>query len=140
MATALRVIAFGAASSRCPALIAANIAVTHAFLVVAQRSIELQQGKTGLGALDFAEQFRLSRAVLWRIALLMAAVGCALAGAGFTSLAPHMNGRGSTAWRSNQHTDIGKFWSALIAVLVLLMTIDADAIKVASASSTPNER
>jgi len=125
MATALRVIAFGGGLVALPALIAANIAVTHAFLVVAQRSIELQQGKTGLGALDFAEQFRLSRAVLWRIALLMAAVACALAGAGFTSLAPHMM-VGLDGMAFDQHTDIGKFWSALIAVLVLLMTIDAE--------------
>ena len=75
MAAAMRVIAFGGGAVAFPAIVVASIAVLHAFLVVAQRSIELNDGQTNLGELEFTEQFRLSRAVLWRIALLMFAAG-----------------------------------------------------------------
>lgn len=125
MAAAMRVIAFGGGAVAFPAIVVASIAVLHAFLVVAQRSIELNDGQTSLGELDFAEQFRLSKAVLWRIALLMFAAGCALLAAGYTSFAPHMmNGLDGMAF--DQWTDIGKFWSAVIAALVLLMVVDAE--------------
>ena len=125
MAAAMRVIAFGGGAVALPAIIAANIAVLHAFLVVAQRSIELNDGQTNLGALDFAEQFRLSRAILWRIALLMFAMTCALLAAGYTPFAPHMMS-GLDGMAFDQRTDIGKFWSAIIAALVLLMIVDAE--------------
>lgn len=125
MAAAMRVVAFGGGAVAFPALVVASIAVLHAFLVVAQRSIELNHGQTNLGELDFAEQFRLSKAVLWRIALLMFAAGCALLAAGFTSFAPNMmDGLDGIAF--DQWSDIGKFWSAAIAALVLLMIVDAE--------------
>jgi hypothetical protein len=125
MAAAMRVIAFGGGAVAFPALVIASFAVLHAFLVVAQRSIELNDGQTSIGELDFAEQFQLSRAVLWRIALLMFAAGCALLAAGYTSFAPHvMDGLDGMAF--DQWTDIGKFWSAFIAALVLLMIVDAE--------------
>ncbi|QWG19810.1 hypothetical protein KMZ68_08285 [Bradyrhizobium sediminis] len=125
MAAAMRVIAFGGGAVAFPAIVVASIAVLHAFLVVAQRSIELNDGQTNLGELEFTEQFRLSRAVLWRIALLMFAAGCALLAAGFTSFAPHMmNGLDGMAF--DQWTNIGKFWSAMVAALVLLMIVDAE--------------
>src|ERR1700681_1616457 len=78
LAAAMRVIAFGGGPVAFPAIVVASIAVLHAFLVLAQRSIELANGETKLGELDFTEQFRLSRAVLWRIAALMFAVSFAL--------------------------------------------------------------
>jgi len=78
----MRVIAFGGGTVAFPAIVVAAIAVLHAFLVVAQRSIELNHGQTSLGELGFAEQFRLSRAVLWRVALMMFALLCALLAAG----------------------------------------------------------
>ena len=125
MAAAMRVVAFGGGAVAFPALVVASIAVLHAFLVVAQRSIELNHGQTNLGELDFAEQFRLSKAVLWRIVLLMFAAGCALLAAGFTKFAPNMmDGLDGIAF--DQWTDIGKFWSAAIAALVLLMIVDAE--------------
>ena len=125
MAAAMRVIAFGGGAVAFPALVVASIAVLHAFLVVAQRSIELNDGHTSLGELEFAEQFRLLRAVLWRIALLMFAAGCALLAAGYTSFAPNMmDGLDGIAF--DQWTDLGKFWSAAIGALVLLMIVDAE--------------
>jgi hypothetical protein len=125
MAAAMRVIAFGGGAVAFPAIVAASIAVLHAFLVVAQRSIELNDGQSSLGELDFAEQYRLSRAVLWRIALLMFAVACALLATGYTSFAPHMMD-GLDGMAFDQWTDPGKFWSAAIAALVLLMLVDAE--------------
>ena len=55
------------------AAVVATIAVLHAFIVVAQRSIELADGQTNLGELDLSDQFRLSWAILKRIGLLMIA-------------------------------------------------------------------
>jgi hypothetical protein len=125
MAAAMRVIAFGGGAVAFPAMVVASIAVLHAFLVTAQRSIELNDGQTSLGELDFAEQFRLSKAVLWRIALLMFAAGWALLAAGYTKFAPNMiDGLDGMAF--DQWTDAGKFWSATIAALVLLMIVDAE--------------
>lgn len=125
MAAAMRVIAFGGGAAAIPAIIVASIAVLHAFLVVAQRSIELADGQTNLGELDFREQFSLSKAVLGRIALLMFAVSSALLAAGYKSFAPHMMD-GLDGMAFDQWTDIGKFWSATIAALILLMIVDAE--------------
>jgi hypothetical protein len=125
LAAAMRVVAFGGGSVALPAIVVAAIAVLHAFLVVAQRTIELNGGQSSLGDLDFAEQFSLSRAVLGRTVLLMFTVAGALLAAGYTSLAPHMlDGLDGMAF--DQWTNIGKFWSAFIAVLVLLMVVDAE--------------
>jgi hypothetical protein len=125
LAAAMRVIAFGGGTVAFPAIVVASIAVLHAFLVVAQRSIELADGQTSLGELDFTEQSRLSWAILWRTGLLMLAVSCALLAAGYTSFAPHMM-EGLDGMAFDQWTDAGKFWSAAIAALILLMIVDAE--------------
>ena len=125
MAAAMRVIAFGGGIIALPALIFANIAVLHAFLMVAQRSIELASGQTGLGNLDFKEQSRLSVAILWRTTLLMIAGGLATWFLGYTSLAPHLM-QGLDGMAFDQFTDAGKFWSAALAALVLLMIVGAE--------------
>jgi hypothetical protein len=125
MAAAMRVVAFGGGAMALPAIIMANVAVLHAFLVVAQRSIELADGRTSLGELDFREQSKLSLAILWRITLLMTTVALALAAAGYSSFAPHMMG-GIDGMAFDQFTDPGKFWSAAIAALVLLMVVGAE--------------
>ena len=125
LAASMRVIAFNSPLIAIPATVFASIAVLHAFLVVTQRSIELAQGQTGLGALDFTEQSRLTRAILWRIGLLMLAASIAVLAAGYTSVAPHMmNGLDGMAF--DQFTDIGKFWSAAVAALTLVMIVGAE--------------
>jgi hypothetical protein len=91
LAAAMRVVAFGGGPMALPAIVVANIAV-DAFLVVAQRSIELAGGRTKLGELDFREQSRLSLAILWRITLLMTAVSLAVLLTGYVSFAPRMMG------------------------------------------------
>src|SRR4051812_13215984 len=116
----MRVIAFGGGAIALPAIVVASIAVLHAFLVVAQRSIELADGQTNLGELDFIEQSRLSLAILWRVGLLMLVVSLTMLAAGYTSLAPHMMD-GIDGMAFDQFTDPGRFWSAAIAALILLM-------------------
>jgi hypothetical protein len=125
MAAAMRVIAFGGGAVAFLAVLVASIAVLHAFLVVAQRAIELNDGQTTIGELEFADQFRLTKAVLWRIALLMLAADCSLMAAGYVGVAPHMM-EGLDGMAFDQWTDVGKLWSAVIAALVLLMIVDAE--------------
>jgi small-conductance mechanosensitive channel len=96
LAAAMRVVAFGGGPIALPAIVIANIAVLHAFLMVAQCSIELAGGRTGLDELGSGEQFGLSLSVLWRITLLMIAAALATWAAGYAPLAPHL----TTAWRS----------------------------------------
>lgn len=125
LAASMRVIAFNNPIIAIPAIGLASIAVLHAFLVVTQRSIELAHGQTSLGALTFSEQSRLTRAILWRIALLMIAATAGVALAGYTNVAPYlMTGLDGMAF--DQATGIGKFWSAVVAALTLLMIVDAE--------------
>jgi hypothetical protein len=125
LAASMRVIAFNNRFIAIPAILFASIAVLHAFLVVTQRSIELAQGQTSLGALTFSEQSRLTRAILWRVGLLMIAVTLAVSVAGYTDLAPNFMG-GLDGMAFDQGSGAGKFWSALVAALVLLMVVSAE--------------
>src|SRR5215510_7747078 len=125
MAAAMRVIAFGGGAVALPAIVVADLAVLQAFLATATRSIEAEGGQTGLGNLDFLEQFQLMRVVLWRIVGLMVAVALALALAGFTKTAPvFLTGIDGMAF--DQVTVTGKFWSAFIAAIILLILVGAE--------------
>ena len=125
LAAAMRVIAFGGGAAALPAIIVANLAVLQAFLATATRSIEAEGGQTGLGNLDYLEQFQLMRVVLWRIVGLMVAVAATLALLGFTEQAPHLL-YGIDGMAFDQHTAAGKFWSAFIAALILLILVGAE--------------
>lgn len=125
LATSMRVIAFNSPVIAIPAIAFASIAVLHAFLVVAQRSIEQADGQTNLGALDFREQSLLTREILWRIGLLMIVASLVASAAGYRTLAPHLMA-GLDGMAFDQFTDIGKFWSAVVAALTLLMIVEAD--------------
>ncbi len=105
-------------------IITANLAVLQAFLATAQRSIEAAGGESQLDNLDFAAQYRLSQAILWRLALLMAAVAIVLALSGFTAIAPYALG-GIDGMAFDQITTLGKFWNAWVAALVLLILVHA---------------
>jgi hypothetical protein len=124
LAAALRVVAFGGGAVALPAIIVANLAVLQAFLATAQRSIEAAGGESGLSDLDTTERFRLTRAILWRIVPLMIAAVLALAAAGFTSVAPHLLS-GIDGMAFDQVTALGKFWSAIVAALILLVLVGA---------------
>jgi hypothetical protein len=125
LAAAMRVIAFGGGAVALPAIIVANLAVLQAFLATATRSIEAEGGQTGLGQLDVTEQFQLMRVVLWRIVALMVAVAATLAMLGWIDQAPHML-YGIDGMAFDQHTALGKFWSAFIAALILLILVGAE--------------
>jgi hypothetical protein len=125
LAAAMRVVAFGGGPMAIPAIIVATVAVLHAFLVVAQRSIELADGRTSLGELDFREQSRLTLAILWRIGLLMLTATLALWIAGYPSFASTML-LGIDGMAFDQFTDMGKLWSAVVAALILLMIVGAE--------------
>ncbi|HEY0850695.1 MAG TPA: hypothetical protein VGD96_12305 [Bradyrhizobium sp.] len=125
LAAAMRVIAFGGGAVALPAIIVANLAVLQAFLATATRSIEAEGGQTGLGNLDFIEQFQLMRVVLWRIVALMMAVAVALLALGFDKSAANML-LGIDGMAFDQSTVPGKFWSAFIAALILLILVGAE--------------
>jgi hypothetical protein len=125
LAAAARVIAFGGGPIALLATLVASIAVLHAFLVTAQRSIELADGKTSLGQLDFKEQSILSLAILGRIGLLMLVASFVMVKTGYASLASFVM-VGIDGMAFDQFTDLGKFWSATIAALTLLMMIGAE--------------
>lgn len=124
LAAAMRVIAFGGGAVALPAIIVADISVLLAFFATARQSIEAAGGQSSLGELTFGEQLKLSLSILWRIALLMivAALGAAATGYG----AAHHLMAGLDGMAFDQFTHPGRFWSAWIAALVLLMIIRAE--------------
>lgn len=63
-ATAMRIIAVQGGLVAITATLCANLSVFLALLLAARRMIELTDGKTGLGKLDFGEQLVLARRVL----------------------------------------------------------------------------
>ena len=100
LAAAMRVIAFGGGGVALAAIIVADLAVLQAFLATATRSIEAEGGQTGLGGLDFLEQFQLMRVVLWRIVGLMIARYRGLAAGGLYQGRPPHAAAASMAWHS----------------------------------------
>jgi len=124
LAAAMRVIAFGGGGVALPAIIIADISVLLAFFATAQQSIEAAGGQSALGELTMAEQFGLSFSILWRIALLMIAAALGAAAAGYQAAHHLLAGLDGMAF--DQFTHPGRFWSAGIAALVLLMIVRAE--------------
>lgn len=126
LAAAMRVLAFTSGSGYAASLeiIVANLAVLQAFLAMARHAIEVAGGDSQLGELDPTEQYRLSRAILWRLVLVMIAAAIALALAGFRGIATYALG-GIDGMAFDQVTTLGKFWNAAIAALVLLILVQA---------------
>jgi hypothetical protein len=125
LASAMRVIAFSGGAAALPAEIVAAIAVLVAFLVTAQRCIETHGGTTSLGELSLTEQLKLSLSVLWRIALLLIGTSLAVTFTPYAKLGPHLM-LGLDGMAFDQFTNLGRFWSGMIAVLVLLMSVGAE--------------
>jgi hypothetical protein len=125
LAAAMRVVAFRGDAMMLPAIIVADVSILLAFFATAQRSIEASGGQSALGELALGEQFRLSLSILWRIALVMIAAALGTAAIGYTAFAPNlMSGLDGMAF--DQFTQAGRFWSAGIAALVLLMIVRAE--------------
>ncbi len=125
LAAAMRVIAWGGGGAALPALIVADIAILLAFFATAQRSIEVAGGQSSLGELTLVEQIRFAFSILWRVALMMITAAVVASAAGFTDFAPHLLA-GLDGMAFDQHTQLGRFWSAGIAALVLLIIVHAE--------------
>ena len=124
LAAAMRVIAFGGGGVALPAIIVADISVLLAFFATARQSIEAAGGQSSLGTLSFGEQFKLSFSILWRIMLVMIAAAIGGAAIGYGASYHLMAGLDGMAF--DQFTHPGRFWSAWIAALVLLMILRAE--------------
>lgn len=125
MATALRIVAYGRTGLMLPAMALADVCVLLAFFATARDSIQAAGGRSSLGELTLAEQMRLSLSILWRITLMMIVAATGAAAIGFTSLGPHlMSGLDGMAF--DQFTHLGRYWSALIAALVLVIIVNAE--------------
>lgn len=123
LAAAMRVIAFGGGAVALPAIIVSDISVLLAFFATAKQSIEAAGGQSSLGELTFGKQLRLSFSILWRITFVMivGALGTAAIGYG----AAHHLMAGLDGMAFDQFTHPGRFWSAWIAAIVLLMIVRA---------------
>ncbi|SFJ33256.1 hypothetical protein [Bradyrhizobium sp. cf659] len=125
LAAAMRVIAFGGGAVALPAIIISSVSVLLAFFATAQQSIEAAGGQSSLGTLTFGEQFKLSFSILWRITLVMIVAALSTAATGHEAFAPHLMA-GLDGMAFDQFTHPGRFWSAWIAALVLLMIVRAE--------------
>ncbi|MGY2844189.1 hypothetical protein ACVIWU_005937 [Bradyrhizobium sp. USDA 4509] len=125
MAAALRIVGFGRPGLTLPALVLADICVLLAFFATARDSIQAAGGQSSLGEWTLAEQTRLSASILWRIMLVMIVASVGTAAVGFTSFALHLMW-GLDGMAFDQDSDLGRFWSAAIAALVLLIIVNAE--------------
>ena len=123
LAAAMRVIAFGGGAVALPAIVVADISVLLAFFATAHQSIEAAGGQSSLGELTLGEQFKLSFSILWRIMLVMIVAALGAAAVGYEASYHLMAGLDGMAF--DQFTHPGRFWSAWIAALVLLMIVRA---------------
>jgi hypothetical protein len=124
LAAAMRVVAFGGGSVALPAIVVADVSVLLAFFATAQQSIEAAGGQSSLGELSWTEQIRLSFSILWRIAVVMIAAALGTGALGYGA-APHLMA-GLDGMAFDQFTHPGRFWSAWIAAIVLLMIVRAE--------------
>ena len=124
LASAMRFVAYANPALAFPAYILADLAIFLAFLLAAQRMIELADGTTRLGRLDFNEQMRLACRVLGRVVLLLVAAALVMAAAGPRDLAIAML-IGFDGIAFDQGSNVGIIWSAFLAALVLLMVVRA---------------
>ena len=125
MAAALRIVGYGNLGLIVPALALANACVLLAFFATARDSIQASGGRSSLGELTLAEQIRLSLSILWRIVLVMIVAALGTAAIGFSSFAPYLLS-GLDGMAFDQVTHLGRFWSAAIAALVLLIIVNAE--------------
>ena len=125
MATAIRIVAYGKPGLILPAMVLAGACVLLAFFATARDSIQASGGRSSLGELTLGEQTRLSLSIWWRITLVMAVATIGTAAIGFTSFAPNLMA-GIDGMAFDQFTHLGRFWSAAIAALVLLIIVNAE--------------
>lgn len=125
LAAAMRVIAYGGGVAAIPATAIADICTLLAFIICARRSIEIFAGQTGLGTLSFRQEVSLCFSITKRVGVVMVIAAISAALAGESRIAPHLM-MGLDGMAFDQYTHIGRFWSALVATLVLLMVVNAE--------------
>lgn len=124
-ASAMRIVAVTGGIITLLALVCSTIAIFLAFLLAARRMIELTDGETGLGRLNFQEQMKLAQKVLGPVVILMLVVCFALGTAGARLPAMiALNGVDGIAF--DQHGFAGMGWSAFLAAVMLVMILRAE--------------
>lgn len=125
LASSLRFLAYVKPGLAGALFAAASISLFLAFVLGARRMIELAEGQTGLGSLNFTEQLRLARAVVGRVVLLLIAAFAAAIAVGERNLAPHLL-LGFDGIAFDQFSRVGMVWSSVLACIVFLMVVRAD--------------
>jgi hypothetical protein len=124
-ATAMRILESRGGVQAIFAAICAGLAVFLAFLLAARRMIELTDGRTGLGKLDFAEQLVLARKVMFPVLLFMAATAFVVVVSGARWTGMHLL-VGFDGIAFDQITYLGMMWSALLATTTLLLLLKVE--------------
>ena len=121
-AAALRILSVEGGLISLAAHISSELSIFLAFLVAAQRMIELTKGETRLGFLSLAQQVALARKVLKPIGALMLAASVTVycLGARWTGLNLLM---GFDGIAFDQVTPVGMVWSAFLAAVTLLLLL-----------------
>lgn len=124
LASAMRFVAYTNPVLAIPCYILASLAIFLAFLIAAQRMIELADGTTGLGKLDFSAQICLAGRVLRRVILLLLIGAFAAFALGARDLSFYMLA-GFDGIAFDQPSNFGIAWSVIVASIVLLMVVHA---------------
>jgi hypothetical protein len=103
-----------------------NLCVFLAFLLAARRMIEWTGGSVQFGRWPLRDQIRVGQMILNRVLLLLVGAAVLAALAGFKTFAPNLL-MGFDGIAFDQFTTAGMFWSALLATMVFLMLLDAEA-------------
>ena len=123
LAAALRVVVYNGGLAAFQAGIGANAAIFIALLLCARRMIEFTDGTTQLGYLSLHDQLALAYRILHPVGLLIVGVYIGLASIGARTLAPQFY-FGFDGIAFDQHCNLGRLWSAVIAAIVLLMVLN----------------
>lgn len=122
LATAMRILQSMGGVQAIFAAICAGLAVFLAFLLAARRMIELTDGRTGLGKLDFAAQLTMARKVMVPVLLFMVATSMVVTISGARWTGMHLM-LGFDGIAFDQTTYVGMMWSALLATSTLLLLL-----------------
>ncbi|MBX9825753.1 MAG: hypothetical protein K2Y27_12240 [Xanthobacteraceae bacterium] len=122
LAAALRIVIFKGGSVAFPAEVAANAAIFIAFLLCARRMIEMTDGTTQLGYLSLRDQLILAYRILHPVGLLIVGLYTGFALIGARTLAPSFY-FGFDGIAFDQHSNLGRLWSAFVAAIMLLMVV-----------------
>lgn len=126
IAALMRVVAFGGGLIALPALVIADVALLLAFVIVTWKMVAMTNGQTSLATASFSRQLTMTRRVLVPIfGLLLAAT--ALAALSRLLAEPGLLMMGFDGIAFDQRSHIGRFWSGIVAAIVLLMVLQVDA-------------